>query len=89
MAIEFVSYNGEYPNLCSGTLVVKIDGVEHSMKYVLCSGGRTCWTGEEDEVITGDWELDLYDYPELQPYEQEITALVNANVRKGCCGGCL
>jgi hypothetical protein len=28
--IEFVSYNGKYPNLCSGKLVVKIDGKEVS-----------------------------------------------------------
>lgn len=30
MDIEFISYDGEYPNLCFGTLVVKIDGVETS-----------------------------------------------------------
>lgn len=87
--VEFVSYDGAYPNLCSGTLIVRIDGIEYSLRYVLCSGGHTCWTGKEEEVTTGDWSLDLYNYPELQQYEQELTALVNANVRKGCCGGCL
>lgn len=30
MNIEFVSYSGEYPNLCSGKLVVKLDGKEVS-----------------------------------------------------------
>jgi hypothetical protein len=30
MNIEFVSYNGKYPNLCSGKLTVKIDGKEVS-----------------------------------------------------------
>jgi hypothetical protein len=30
MNIEFVSYNGAYPNLCRGKLVVKIDGKEVS-----------------------------------------------------------
>ena len=24
--VEFVSYSGRYPNLCSGTLVLRIDG---------------------------------------------------------------
>ena len=28
--IEFVSYDGAYPNLCSGTFIVKIDGKETS-----------------------------------------------------------
>lgn len=30
MKIEFVSYDGEYPNLCSGVFTVKLDGVETS-----------------------------------------------------------
>lgn len=28
MSIEFVSYSGKYPNLCHGTLTLRIDGVE-------------------------------------------------------------
>lgn len=28
MAVEFVSYTGKYPNLCSGTLTLRIDGKE-------------------------------------------------------------
>ena len=28
--IEFISYDGEYPNLCSGLLLVNIDGVKHA-----------------------------------------------------------
>ena len=28
--VEFVSYNGSFPNLCSGTLVLRIDGVERT-----------------------------------------------------------
>lgn len=31
--VEFVSYNGEYPNLCSGVLVLKIDGVEYKFGH--------------------------------------------------------
>ena len=87
--VEFISYDGKYPNLCSGVLTVNIDGKQHKAKYILVSGGCTCWTGKDEEVKSGDWSLDLRDYPELQPYEQELTELVNANVRKGCCGGCL
>lgn len=48
--IKFISYNGEYPNLCSGKLVVKIDGKEVSF-------GQTTkfWSWEKDE--------ELADYP--------------------------
>lgn len=48
--IEFISYNGAYPNLCNGKLIVKIDGKEVSF-------GRTTklFSWEKDE--------DLADYP--------------------------
>lgn len=44
--IEFVSYNGEYPNLCSGKLVVKIDGKEVSFGQT-----KKFWSWEKDENL--------------------------------------
>lgn len=41
MDIEFVSYDGEYPNLCSGTLTVKIDGVKTTF------GAQRLWESEK------------------------------------------
>ena len=37
----------------------------------------------------GDWEIILEEYPELKPYKEEITRVVNDNVVHGCCGGCI
>ena len=48
--IEFVSYNGAYPNLCYGKLVVKIDGKEVSFGKI-----NKFWSWEKAE--------DLADYP--------------------------
>ena len=28
--VKFISYTGEYPNLCSGTLTLEIDGIEYT-----------------------------------------------------------
>jgi hypothetical protein len=47
--IEFVSYSGKYPCLCSGKLVVKIDGKEVSFGYTT-------------KLFDGD---DIADYPKF------------------------
>lgn len=41
--VEFVSYDGRFPNLCSGTLVLKIDGVERTMPQYCMSSGGSVW----------------------------------------------
>lgn len=33
MKIEFISYTGKYPNLCSGVLTVKIDGKKYKFGH--------------------------------------------------------
>lgn len=84
--IEFVSYDGRYPNLCGGTLVLRLGSKEYSMDYVLSSGGG-CYCGG---VERGCWEIKEYALPEeLLPYIDEIKEVVNENVEHGCCGGCL
>lgn len=90
--IEFISYDGKFPNLCRGTLVLKKGDKEYSIKYALVSGGECYFTDNyENEVVTsGDWIIEESSLPEeLAPYVDEIEKLVNDNVPQGCCGGCL
>lgn len=86
--VEFVSYDGKYPNLCSGTLTLRIDGKEVSIHRCLCSGGSV-WFDEDwnEHVECGAWGLDLPE--EYQQYEEQIADVVNENVPWGCCGGCI
>lgn len=87
--VEFVSYDGAFPNLCSGTLVLRIDGVERTMPpYCMISGGSV-WFDEDlsEHVTQGEWRVIVPD--DLKAYEQEIISCVNANVPHGCCGGCV
>lgn len=87
MNIEFVSYDGEYPTLCSGTLVIKVNGKEMALNHVMVSGG--CYFYNDDDVDQAPWCVSLEKYPELMPYEEEIAECVNANIPYGCCGGCI
>lgn len=35
--IEFVNYSGRFPNLCSGVLTLRIDGIEYKFGHEACS----------------------------------------------------
>ena len=88
--VEFISYTGKYPCLCMGTLTIKVDGNTYQFEHALISGGGIC---KDDDwnmwALAGDWEVDLEEHPELEPYKEEITRLVNESVELGCCGGCI
>ena len=88
--VEFVSYDGECPHLCYGTLIIKVDGKTYSFNHAMTSGGRIC-RGEGWDMWAeyGPWLIDLDEHPELEPYKEEITQVVNDNVEHGCCGGCI
>lgn len=70
-----------------GHLVIRVEGKIRHLNNALRSGGGI--TNDYEEVIEGPWEVDLEDYPDLEPYKKEITDVVNENVGYGCCGGCI
>jgi hypothetical protein len=86
-----ISYNGKYPCLCSGKLVVEIDGkIWDFGDYCLESGGRV-WFDKDwrDHVEEGRWNV--HNWPEGFPVElkEAVIDAVNAEVPHGCCGGCV
>lgn len=97
--VEFISYTGKYPNLCSGILTLKIDGEEHRFGYdygqhepFWTSGGECWFTGdyENAHVSEGPWVIDVSRLPDkLKPYASEIDEVFNSSVPYGCCGGCI
>lgn len=83
--VEFVSYDGEFPNLCAGTLILRINGEERKFPpHSLISGGCIL---SDYEVEEGEWSVEIPE--DLVQYEKEITECVNDNVPWGCCGGCI
>lgn len=91
--VEFISYDGSFPNLCSGTLKLKIDGREvefypySESGFRMYSGGFCTYSDEEDIIENGSWIVTVPDA--YKEYKEEINEVVNQNVPWGCCGGCL
>ena len=91
MKLEFVSYDGAYPNLCSGTLTLKLDGKKIIFpSYCLKSGGSVSFDYEgNEEIEEGSWSIIEFPNNFPESLETEAKQLVNDNVEYGCCGGCV
>lgn len=94
--IKFVSYNGRYPTLCSGWLTLNVDGEPWKAHVDLFSGGKAYLDSHGNEVVEqGPWDLSRYQYDAFVKLGftdaeiEEVIRLVNENVERGCCGGCI
>lgn len=75
--------------MCSGTLVLKINGVERILEHCLSSGGSVSFDESwRETVIQGKWSV--HDLPnDLKPVREESEDCINENIPHGCCGGCV
>lgn len=95
--VEFVSYSGRYPNLCSGVLILRIDDEEVSFggsddyeQFWDTDGQCYFATDWEPILVLGEWHVECDELPEqYRKYWQEIQDVMNDNIPRGCCGGCL
>lgn len=92
--VKFISYDGAYPNLCRGTLVLEIDGEQVEIEPysgALVTGGTCTFDSHWHEIVEEDaWIIDPEQLPDyLYQYADEIEDVVNENIPWGCCGGCL
>jgi len=66
--ISIVCYDGRYPNLCSGQLIVAANGKVFTFtKYSLRSGGNVLFDENWSEIVDeGKWSVGEWpeDYPE-------------------------
>ena len=44
--IKFISYDGRYPNLCRGVLILEYKNKEYSFEYLLESGGSVSFDSD-------------------------------------------
>lgn len=91
--VKFISYDGKFPNLCNGTLVIEVSGVQFQIApHTFESGGSVTFDDEWEETVTeGPWKFsEGVELPEeLQPFRDKILEVMNENVEHGCCGGCV
>lgn len=93
--VKFISYSGNYPNLCTGTLSLEIDGIQYkfgSNDYDNKTSFPQFWRsgGSGYPYTKGEWEIDFTEIPEqFKQYALEIDEVFNENVEYGCCGGCI
>lgn len=89
--VKFVSYDGKYPNLCGGILILTIDGKEVTFPSCsLSSGGGVSFDKDWNaDVWTGSWSINNWptDFPE--ELKEEAENIVNQHIPLGCCGGCI
>lgn len=85
-----IQYDGKYPCLCMGHLIVWINGKEWDFgNDALLSGGEVIYD-EEYITTTGEWSISDDCYPEGFPeeYKKQVLSVVNEEIPYGCCGGC-
>jgi hypothetical protein len=72
-------------------LIVTIDGKRWEFPSHCLSSGGSVWFDDEwvEHVESGPWSIS--DWPEGFPnaYKKAVKAAVNAEIPKGCCGGCV
>ena len=89
-----IEYDGEWPALCMGHLIVWIDDVKWDFgKQCLISGGSVTG-GPPDwdfEIEHGPWEVDKWPegFPEDEYLRLNVLEEINSNIHHGCCGGCI
>lgn len=87
--VKFVSYDGKYPNLCSGTLVIKVGSRKWKIKRLSSGGGVWFDKNNSEQVDEGPWSIENWPEGFPETLKQKVLDVVNDKVDHGCCGGCI
>ncbi len=85
-----IKYNGKWPSLCCGQLIVTIEGEEWEFPdYCMTSGGAICHDEEDYWSEQGPWTIDKWPVGFPDKWKLPIIEAVNEQIDEGCCGGCI
>ncbi len=88
--LEFISYDGSFPNLCRGDFIINLYGRKWLLK-LKTGGSATCYGGAAEHITRAPWQL-YEDYiPDDFPRDliPAVLLLAEKHVPQGCCGGCI
>lgn len=89
MRIE-IKYDGKFPNLCVGNLLVTVDDQQWDFgTFALYSGGNVLYTDKGKwEIKKDEWAIRWpTDFPNR--FKKAVAQKINETIEHGCCGGCL
>jgi len=91
LTLSFVSYDGAYPNLCSGTLILKLNNEEITFPDDCLFSGGSVWFNENYDayVEKGLWEISNWPKNFPENLKDKALEIINDNISQGCCGGCI
>jgi len=88
-----IEYDGAYPNLCSGHLIVYVDSIKWNFgSHCLSSGGYVNFDEDwNEDVGDGPWSVKSWPkgFPEDAELRRSVVSAINDNIEWGCCGGCV
>ena len=89
--LKFVSYDGTYPNLCRGKLIMELDGETISFPSNCLVSGGSVWFDDEWNEHVEECKWNINKFPPSFPKGLKSVAvdIFNTNVELGCCGGCI
>ena len=86
-----IEYNGKYPNLCAGNLIININKQKWEFgEYCLKSGGCCSYNPKNSNITLKEGPWKINEWPEGFPekYKDLIIVEINKKIKPGCCGGC-
>jgi len=86
-----IDYNGSYPNLCGGDLIVIINGKKWEFPDdCIEPGGSVIFDEEWNETVnSGPWSISEWPTNFPEDLKSVVLEKINDTVEWGCCGGCV
>ena len=87
-----IQYDGDYPNLCSGHLIVTIgEDIYDFGSHCISSGGGVWFSADygEEHADEGAWSVSNWPKGFPEEYKEFVLDKINDEIPHGCCGGCI